>query len=65
MCQYRGQKGPAIQTFVASGGTAIGIFQGKKRARHDLDFCVKIHRPKTDVKPFASLKSACSISHKL
>jgi hypothetical protein len=52
MWQYRDPKGPAIHTFVASDGTAIGIFQGKKGARPDLDFRVKILQPKPDAKPF-------------
>ena len=52
MWQYRDPKGPAIHTFVASDGTAIGIFQGKKGARPDLDFRMKILQPKPDAKPF-------------
>ena len=52
MWQYRSPKGPAIHTFVASDGTAIGMFQGKKGARPDLDFRVKILQPKVDAKPF-------------
>lgn len=52
MWQYRGPKGPAIHTFTAADGTAIGMFQGKKGARPDLDFRVKILQPKPDAKPF-------------
>ncbi len=42
----------AIKTFVASDGTIIGMFQGKKGARPDLDFRVKILQSKVDAKPF-------------
>lgn len=52
MWQYRDPKGPAIHTFTAADGTAIGIFQGKRGARPDLDFRVKILQPKVDAKPF-------------
>lgn len=52
MWQYRDPKGPAIHTFIASDGTAIGMFQGKRGARPDLDFRVKILQPNTDAKPF-------------
>ena len=50
--QYRDPKGPAIHTFTATDGTAIGMFQGKKGARPDLDFRLKILQPKPDAKPF-------------
>lgn len=52
MWQYRGPKGPAIHTFTAADGTAIGMFQGNKGARPDLDFRVKILQPKPYAKPF-------------
>ena len=42
----------AIRTFVASDGTVIGMFQGTKGARPDLDFRVKILQQKPDAKPF-------------
>ena len=42
----------AIKTFVSSDGTVIGMFQGNKGARPDLDFRVKILQPKPDAKPF-------------
>lgn len=45
-------KQPAIRTFVASDGTVIGIFQGDRGARPDLDFRVKILQPKLDARPF-------------
>lgn len=42
MWQYRGPKGPAIHTFFTADGTAIGMFQGSRGVRSDLDFKVKI-----------------------
>lgn len=48
----RSPKQPAIRTFVASDGTVIGIFQGDRGARPDLDFRVKILQPKVDARPF-------------
>ena len=42
MWQYRGPKGPAIHTFFTADGTAIGMFQGSRGVRPDLDFKVKI-----------------------
>ncbi len=52
MWQYRSPKGPAIQTFVASDGTVIGMFQGNRGDKPELDFRVKILQPKPDAKPF-------------
>lgn len=52
MWQYRGPKGPAIHTFFAFDGTAIGMFQGNRGSQPDLDFRVKILQPKLDAKPF-------------
>ena len=43
---------PAIRTFVANDGTIIGMFQGQRGARIDLDFRVKILQPKPDARPF-------------
>lgn len=48
----RSPKQPAIRTFVASDGTVIGIFQGDRGARPELDFRVKILQPKRNAKPF-------------
>ena len=45
MWQYRGPKGPAIHTFFTADGTAIGMFQGSRGVRPDLDFKVKILLP--------------------
>jgi hypothetical protein len=42
----------AIKTFVTSDGTVIGIFQGKRGERPELDFRVKILQPKPEAKPF-------------
>ena len=52
MWQYRSPKGPAIRTFVASDGTVIGMFQGNRGDKPELDFRVKILQPKPDAKPF-------------
>lgn len=52
MWQYRNPKGPAIHTFVASDGTAIGIFQGDRGTHPELDFRVKILQPNPEAKPF-------------
>lgn len=52
MWQYRGPKGPAIHTFILSDGTAIGMFQGSRGARKDLDFKVKILLPNPESVPF-------------
>lgn len=43
MWQYRGPKGPAIHTFFTADGTAIGMFQGSRGVRPDLDFKVKYY----------------------
>lgn len=48
----RSPRQSAIRTFVASDGTVIGIFQGVRGARPDLDFRVKILQPKLDARPF-------------
>lgn len=45
-------KGPAICTFIASDGTVIGMFQGDRGDRPELDFRVKILQPNPDAKPF-------------
>ena len=50
--RQRSPRQSAIRTFVASDGTVIGMFQGTKGARPDLDFRVKILQPKPDAKPF-------------
>lgn len=42
----------AIKTFVSSDGTVIGLFQGQRGIRADLDFRVKILQPKPDARPF-------------
>lgn len=52
MWQYRGPKGPAIHTFITADGTAIGIFQGSRGMRPDLDFKVKILLPNPHSVPF-------------
>ena len=52
MWQKRGPKGPAIHTFTAADGTAIGMFQGKRGDNPELDFRVKILQPKVDARPF-------------
>jgi len=44
MWQYRGPKGPAIHTFFTADGTAIGMFQGSRGVRPDLDFKVNAAR---------------------
>lgn len=48
----RSPRQPAIRTFVANDGTIIGMFQGQRGARIDLDFRVKILQPKPDARPF-------------
>ncbi len=52
MWQYRGPKGPAIHTFISSDGTAIGMFQGSRGIRPDLDFKVKILLPNPQSTPY-------------
>ena len=52
MWQYRGPKGPAIHTFFTADGTAIGMFQGSRGVRPDLDFKVKILLPNPESVPF-------------
>ncbi len=52
MWQYRSPKGPAIHTFFTADGTAIGVFQGNRGSRPELDFRVKILLPKPEAKPF-------------
>ena len=44
MWQYRGPKGPTIHTFFTADGTAIGMFQGSRGVRPDLDFKVNAAR---------------------
>ena len=52
MWQYRGPKGPAIHTFFTADGTAIGMFQGSRGVRPDLDFKVKILLPNPESVPY-------------
>lgn len=52
MWQYRGPKGPAIHTFITADGTAIGMFQGSRGVRPDLDYKVKILLPNPDSVPY-------------
>ena len=52
MWQYRGPKGPAIHTFLTDDGTAIGMFQGSRGVRPDLDFKVKILLPNPESVPY-------------
>lgn len=52
MWQYRGPKGPAIHTFITADGTAIGMFQGSRGVRPDLDFKVKILLPNPESTPY-------------
>ena len=51
MWQYR-PKGPAIHTFITADGTAIGMFQGSRGARPDLDFKIKILLPNPESTPY-------------
>lgn len=52
MWQYRSPKGPAIHTFFTADGTAIGMFQGSRGVRPDLDFKVKILLPNPESVPY-------------
>lgn len=52
MWQYRGPKGPAIHTFITADGTAIGMFQGSRGVRPDLDFKIKILLPTPESTPY-------------
>lgn len=52
MWQLGSHKCSAIHTFTTSDSLAIGMFQGEKGARPDLDFRVKILQPRPDAKPF-------------
>src|SRR5699024_4422539 len=50
-------KAEAIHTFTTSDGIKIGMFQGSRGVRPDLDFVVKILRPGIDERLFPPLHS--------
>ena len=43
----------AFQTYIMRDGTVVGLFQGKRGARPDLDFVIRMLVPSADKKPTA------------